>query len=50
MEEHNYTGEQNINPPPPRTSIHELSSTFMQNSDMYLEIFYQAGFQRYRGI
>jgi len=27
-----------------------LSVHFMLNSDMYTEFFYQAGFQRYRGI
>jgi len=27
-----------------------LPVLFMLNSDMYAELFYQAGFQRYRGI
>jgi len=27
-----------------------LAVLFMLNSDMYRECFYQAGFQRYRGI
>jgi len=27
-----------------------LAVLFMLNSDMYAEFFYQAGFQRYRGI
>jgi hypothetical protein len=35
----------------PRTSTDELLAVlFMLNSDMYAECFYQAGFQRYRGI
>jgi hypothetical protein len=44
------TGQQNLTFFVPRTSTGELSSTFMLNSDRYTEFFYQAEFQRYRGI
>jgi len=27
-----------------------LAVVFMLNSDMFIELFYQAGFQRYRGM
>ena len=34
----------------PRTSIVNLAVLFMLNPDMYTEFFYQAEFQRYRGL
>jgi hypothetical protein len=47
----NYTGQQNLTFFfVPQTSIYELCSSFMLNSDMYTGFFNQAGFQRYRGI
>ena len=34
----------------PRTSIDELNSIFMLNSDIYTELFYLAAFQRHKGM
>ena len=44
------TGQQNLTFFGPQTSVGELSSIFMLNSEMYTEFFYQAEFQRYRGL
>jgi len=47
----NNTGQQNLTFIfGQRTSIGELSSTFMLNSDMHTEFFYQTEFQRYIGL
>jgi len=47
----NNTGQQNLPFFVPRTSIGELTAVrFMLNSDMYTELFYQAEFERYRGL
>ena len=48
----NYTGQQNLTFFFFAHELHKvnLAVLFMLNSDMYTEFFYQAEFQRYRGL
>ena len=50
-ESHDYTGQQNLTFFfGQRTTIVNLAVPFMLNSDMLTECFYQAEFQRHRGL